>query len=57
MPPGEQHLIVWQETTGYVTPGLRKGMPVTVKAGAVADVGEIKLDPAKVKLSAPPGGN
>jgi hypothetical protein len=53
VPAGMQHLIVWQETTGYVTPGARQGMPVTVRAGEVADVGDIKLDPSKVKLSEP----
>ena len=30
---------------GYVTPGKAAGTPVTVKAGEVTDVGEIKLDP------------
>jgi hypothetical protein len=49
VPVGEQNLVVWQEETGYVTPNAARGMPVTVKAGEVADVGEITLDPAKVK--------
>jgi hypothetical protein len=49
VPAGEQNLVVWQAATGFVTPNLRRGMPVTVKAGEVTDVGEIKLDPAKVK--------
>jgi hypothetical protein len=49
VPAGMQNLVVWQEKVGYVTPGLMKGMPVTVKAGQTTDVGEIKLDPAKVK--------
>jgi hypothetical protein len=49
VPAGDQNLIVWQEKVGYVTPGLARGMPVTVRAGEVTDVGVIKLDPAKVK--------
>ena len=32
-----------------MTPGRARGMPVKVGAGAVTDVGEIKIDPAKVK--------
>jgi hypothetical protein len=47
VPPGEQHLIVWQSSKGYVTPGLAKGMAVTVKAGETVDVGAIKLVPSK----------
>ena len=30
-------------------PGKGRGMPVKVAAGEVTDVGEIKIDPAKVK--------
>ncbi len=43
VPAGEQKLVVWQETKGYVTEGKAVGMPVTVKAGAVTDVGAIKM--------------
>ena len=43
VPAGEQKLVVWQETKGYVTDGKAAGMPVTVKAGAVTDVGSINL--------------
>jgi plastocyanin len=46
VPAGSQNLVVWHET-GYVTPGLAKGMPVEVKAGETTDVGEIKLLPKK----------
>ena len=50
VPAGEQNLVInMPEKVGFVTPGLAKGMPVTVKAGGVTDVGEIKLDPTKVK--------
>ena len=49
IPAGEQNLVVWQNKVGYVTQGLARGMAVTVRAGEVTDVGEIKLDPAKVK--------
>jgi hypothetical protein len=43
VPAGEQKLVVWQETKGYVTEGKAVGMPVTVKAGGVTDVGAIKM--------------
>jgi hypothetical protein len=49
IPAGDQNLIVWQERVGFATPGGFRGMPVSVRAGEVADVGVIKLDPAKVK--------
>jgi len=48
VPAGEQKLVIWH-TVGFVNPGLGRGMPVTVKAGEAVDVGEIKLDPARVK--------
>ena len=44
VPAGAQNLVVWQES-GYVTPGLARGMPVKVAAGQVTDVGDIKLVP------------
>jgi hypothetical protein len=47
VPAGDQKLVVWQKTIGYVTPGRGAGMAVSVKAGEVTDVGEIKLDPAR----------
>jgi len=53
VPAGDQNLIVWQETVGFVTPGLSRGMPVKVRAGEVTDVGDVKLDPAKVKVALP----
>jgi hypothetical protein len=49
VPAGSQNLVLWQENVGYVTPGGRRGMAVEVKPGGVTDVGEIKLDPKKVK--------
>ncbi len=49
VPAGSQNLVLWQEKVGFVTPGRGQGMPVTVVAGEVKDVGEIKIDPAKVK--------
>jgi plastocyanin len=49
VPAGTQKLVVWQGAVGYVTPGLGAGMTVTVKPGEATDVGEVKLDPAKVK--------
>jgi hypothetical protein len=49
VPPGEQNFVLWQEKVGYVTPGAGGRMPVKVTAGEVTDVGDIKIDPAKVK--------
>ncbi len=49
VPAGAQNLAVWQEKVGYVNEGKAKGSPITVKAGAATDVGQIKLDPSKVK--------
>jgi hypothetical protein len=51
VPAGQQNLVVRQENVGWVTPGKGTGMPITVKAGEVTDVGEIKVDPATVKLA------
>jgi len=51
IPAGDQNLIVWQETVGFATPGLSRGMPVKVRAGEVTDVGDIKLDTAKAKAA------
>jgi hypothetical protein len=49
VPAGSQNLILWQSNVGYANPNFGRGMPVAVKAGAVTDVGEIKIDPAKRK--------
>jgi hypothetical protein len=49
VPAGAQNLIVWQGKVGYVNPGFGRGMPVAVKDGEVSDVGEVKIDPARVK--------
>jgi hypothetical protein len=49
VPAGEQNLIVWKSKVGYVNPGFGRGMPVTVKDGEASDVGELKIDPARVK--------
>ncbi|MGO9470059.1 MAG: hypothetical protein ACLQIB_10735 [Isosphaeraceae bacterium] len=55
VPAGDQNLIVWQETVGYVTPGKIRGMPVKVKAGEVTDVRDVKIDPEKAKAALPKG--
>jgi hypothetical protein len=47
VPAGDQNLIVWQGKIGYVNPGYGRGMPVSVKDGAVSDVGDVKIDPAR----------
>ena len=49
VPAGEQNLVVWQEKVGYVNPEKAKGMPVTVKAGEVTDVGAVTINPSQVK--------
>ncbi len=49
VPAGTQNIVLWQEKVGYVTEGGSRGMAVTVKPGAVTDLGEITLEPAKVK--------
>jgi hypothetical protein len=49
VPAGSQNLIVWQGKVGYVNPGFGRGMPVEVKAGEATDVGDVKIDPARVK--------
>jgi hypothetical protein len=49
VPAGPQNLIVWQDAVGYVTSGGNKGMAVDVKANGTTDVGDIVLDPNKVK--------
>lgn len=51
VPAGEQNLVVWQAAVGYANEGLAKGTPVKVEAGSVADIGEVKVNPAKVKLN------
>lgn len=45
VPAGTQNLVLWQESVGFANPGAGRGMPVTVEAGKVTDVGEIKLVP------------
>ena len=45
VPAGTQTIVVWQESVGYVTPGLAKGVAVEVKAGETTDMGEVKLVP------------
>jgi hypothetical protein len=49
VPAGTQNFVVWQEKAGFITPGRAQGIPVNVIADEVTDVGEIKIDPAKVK--------
>lgn len=49
VPAGTQNIVLWQEKVGYATEGAARGVAVTVKAGEVTDIGEVKLDPAKVR--------
>lgn len=48
VPAGTQNLVIWQEGTGYVN-STGSGKPVEVAAGKTTDLGEIQLDPLKVK--------
>ena len=49
VPAGTQKIVIWQEKVGYVNAGGKAGQPVEVKAGGVTDLGDVKLDPAKIK--------
>lgn len=49
VPPGMQSLVVWQGSVGYASEKGASGMKIEVKEGETTDVGDIKLDPAKVK--------
>lgn len=43
VPAGAQNLAIWQAAKGYVGTGAAKGTAVTVKAGEVTDLGDIKF--------------
>jgi plastocyanin len=49
VPAGSQSLIIWQEKAGFVSAGAAKGQPVEVKAGGTVDLGDVVLDPTKIK--------
>ena len=49
VPAGTQNLVVSQEKVGVVTAGGTKGIAVVVTAGKTTDIGEVKLDPTKIK--------
>jgi hypothetical protein len=49
VPAGPAKIVVRQERVGFVTEGKGAGMAITVAADTVTDLGDIKLDPAKVK--------
>jgi hypothetical protein len=48
VPAGPQKFVLWQEAVGYVE-GKASGRDIEVKAGETLDLGDVKLDPAKVK--------
>ena len=48
VPAGEQKIVVWQERVGYVG-STGSGKAVTVKGGGTTNLGEIEVDPSKVK--------
>ncbi len=49
VPAGSQNIIVWQRKAGYVTSGGSRGQQVDVKPGQVVDIGDIVLEPSKVR--------
>jgi hypothetical protein len=49
VPAGIQRLVVRHGKGGFVSPNLAQGIEVKVEPGKTVDVGEFKLDPAKVK--------
>ena len=49
VPAGTQNLVLWQEKVGYVNQGGARGIPVEVAANQVTNVGDILVNPAKVK--------
>ncbi|RUL88441.1 carboxypeptidase regulatory-like domain-containing protein [Tautonia sociabilis] len=49
VPAGEQNVVIWHEKVGYVTPGLARGQAVEVQAGKETSLGEVTLDPSKVR--------
>jgi hypothetical protein len=49
VPAGAQNLVLWQERVGFVNQGGARGVPVEVAANRVTNVGDIQIDPAKVK--------
>jgi hypothetical protein len=48
-PAGDYRLVIWQEKRGWVKPGggdgTRSGIPVTIKADGITDLGSLKLVP------------
>jgi hypothetical protein len=50
IPAGKHKFVAWQESAGYVTAGAAAGQEVEVKAGEATDVGEIKVDVAKLRI-------
>jgi hypothetical protein len=50
VPAGEQNLALWHPASGFVLRERGGGLNVKVTAGRTADVGEIKLDPARVRI-------
>ena len=50
IPAGSHKVVAWQESAGYVTTGAAAGQAVMVKDGEATDLGEIKVDVAKLKI-------
>jgi plastocyanin len=50
IPAGKHKFVAWQESAGYITAGAAAGQEVEVKAGEATDVGEVKIDVAKLRI-------
>ncbi|MFM1802282.1 MAG: hypothetical protein RJA81_1634 [Planctomycetota bacterium] len=51
IPAGSHKFVAWQESSGYITSGAAAGQAVTVTAGQTTDVGDIKIDVAKLRIT------
>jgi hypothetical protein len=49
IPPGPQHLVVWHERAGYVGEQQSRGIAIDIKAGAVTEIGELKISRGSLK--------
>ncbi len=50
VPVGEQRLVLWQPSAGWVLEELGQGKLINVEVDKTTDVGQIKLDPSKVRI-------
>ncbi len=50
VPIGEQRLVLWHPSTGFVLKELAQGVLINVEAEKTTDVGQIKLDPSRIRI-------